>query len=292
MKSIGRLILSAAGAIAAASLLSVPALGQPAKPLRTAHASAFERYGGVADHVNVRGGPFFATHQTLARVDSGQLGTGTLVDFEGDLGLETSTETARFDGYLRLGRRHQLRAGYISLSRGASAQLNQQIQWGNDVFDVNAGVDTQVNLVLVPLSYRFAVVKSDRVDFGLSAGVFALFADASVAAPSAGINGAESANFPLPVLGADIDIALAPRVFLVGGGDYFRLSLDQVDGSWSEFRGGLEVFLNRNVGVGAVYRQVNLNIDGTGALGGATSGTDIFFDYEFKGPQVYLTLAL
>jgi len=292
MKSIRRLVLSAAVSIAVTLLPGAPVLGQSARAAGKTHTGAFERYGGVADHFNVRGGPFFATHETLARVDSGQLGTGTLVDLEGDLGLTTSTENARFDGYVRLGRRHQLRAGYISLSRGASTRLNQQIQWGNDIFNVDVGVDTRVDLVLVPVSYRFSVVKSDRVDFGLSAGAFALFADASVAAPSAGLNGAESANFPLPVLGADIDVGIAPKVFLVGGADYFRLSVDQVDGSWSEYRGGVEVFLSRNVGVGGVYRQVNLNVDGTGSLTGASAGTDIFFDYEFKGPQVYLTLAL
>lgn len=291
MKSLRRLILSGGVAIAAAALLAVPVIGQSAGSGNTSRTGPFERYGGVADRVNLRGGPFFATHGTLARVDSEQLGVGTLVDLEHDLGLETTTQDARVDGYIRLGRRHQIRAGYISLSRGASIQLDRQIQWGDEIFNVNVGVDSQLDLVLVPVAYRFSVVKSDRVDFGVSAGAFALFADASVAAPSAGIDEAESANFPLPVFGADVDIAVAPKVFIVGGIEYFALSIEQVDGSWSEFRGGIEFFPYRNFGVGVVYRHVNFEIDATGTLDGASSGTEIFFDYEVKGPQAYITVA-
>lgn len=252
---------------------------------------AFERYGGVADHFNIRGGVLFAEHGTVARVDSETLGLGTLVDLENDLGLEATTRNVRFDGTLRLGRRHQLRAGYIRLDRGGSVQLQRQIQWGDEVFSVDAGVTSTVGLTLLPANYRFAVVKSDRVDLGLSAGVFAMFAEASIAAPSVAVNESEALNFPLPVFGADIEIALAPRLFLLGGGEYFGITIQDVSGSWRELRAALEYYPLPHLGVGAAYRYVRLEIDGTSALGLSLSGTEIFFDYRLTGPQAYVALA-
>ena len=289
MKSVNRLKLSGLVGLLGIALAGTPAVAQSANSDRT---GTFERYGGVADRFTIRGGLLFASHSTMARVDSEELGAGTLVDLEDDLGLATSTQNARIDGAIRLGRRHQLRVGYISLTRGSDVQLQRQIQWGDEVFSVDAAVSSQTELQLLPASYRVSGVKNERVDVGLSAGAFVLFADASIAAPSLGIAEAESANFPLPVLGADLDVALAPRVFLVGGFEYFALSIEDVDGNWSELRGAVEYYPHRNVGVGAGYRLVDIEIDGTGALDGAPSGTEIFFDYRFNGPQLYVTLGL
>jgi hypothetical protein len=87
--------------------------------------------------------------------------------------------------------------------------LQEQIQWGDEVFDVDLGVASTFDILLLPVSYRFSLVKSDRVDLGLSAGVFAMFADASIAAPEIDAAEAESANFPLPVFGADARVLSA-----------------------------------------------------------------------------------
>ncbi len=277
--------------LAVSGLWTVPLVGQSRPPDDSQKERPYERYGGVADRVNVRGGILFADHGTLARVDSESLGAGTLVDLEDDLGLQSASRDARVDGYLRLGRRHRIRAGYIRLERGGDVQLQRRIQWGDEVFDVDVAVSSALDLTLLPANYRFAVVKTDRVDLGLSAGVFAMFVDAGVAAPSVPIDEAESLDFPLPVFGADVEIALAPRLFVLGGGEYFGLSFDQVDGSWREFRAAVEFYPVRNVGAGVAYRHVSIAVDGTGALGESVAGTEIFFDYEFYGPQVYVALA-
>lgn len=279
----GRSITLAGMALAVAAAAAVPATAQS--------RSAFERYGGVADRVTIRGGVLFSEHGTLARVDSEALGIGTLVDLERDLGLQSETRDARVDAFLRLGRRHQLRAGYLRLDRGADVQLQRQIQWGDEVFDVDVAVTSAVDLTLVPLNYRFAPVKTGRVDLGLSVGVSAMFADASVAAPSVAIDESETLDFPLPVVGADAEIALAPGLFLLGGGEYFALEIEGMSGSWRELRGALEYFPVRHLGVGAAYRYVRLEVDGTDRLDGAASGTEIFFDYEVSGPQAYVALS-
>jgi hypothetical protein len=276
-------------------LAAGPAAAQAQGTLQNAQPrqSGFERYGGVADHINVRVGLFLPTHGTVTRFDSDQLGAGTMVDLESDLGLEESTTNVRADGYIRLGRRHRLGAGYLKLDRSANRDLARTIQWGNEVFNLDVNVDSFWDLTLLPAQYRFAVIKSDRVDLGLSAGVFALFLDAGVSAPEASVREAESISFPLPVFGVDLEVAPARRVYAQAGFEYFGLSIQDVDGSWYEFRAALEYFPLRYVGVGAAYRWVDIGVDTLGDIdsGGGLVETDLFIDYSFRGPQLYIALA-
>lgn len=278
------------------ALAAGPAGAQAQGTLQNAQPrqSGFERYGGVADHINLRVGLFLPTHRTVTRFDSDQLGAGTMVDLESDLGLAESTTNVRADGYIRLGRRHRLGAGYVKLDRSANRDLARAIQWGNEVFNLDVNVDSSWKLTLLPAQYRFAVIKSDRVDLGLSAGVFALFLDAGVSAPQASVQEAESISFPLPVFGVDLEVAPAKRVYAQVGFEYFGLSIQDVSGSWYEFRGAVEYFPLRHIGIGAAYRWVDIGVDTLGDVdsGGGLVETDLFIDYNFRGPQLYLALAL
>ena len=284
--------MAAFAAMACVVSSAAPAASQSAAPSGPTRAGGHERFGGVADRLNVRGGFLFASHTTTARLDSRELGIGTTVDVEDALGLDTDSRDMRLDAYVRLGRRHQLRAGYVSLERTASVDLVERIQWGDEVFDVDVRVASTFDVLLLPVSYRFSLLKGARVDLGLSAGVFAMFADASVAAPDLGIAEGESADFPLPVLGADVDIAVAPRLFVVGGFEYFGITVSDVHGSWYEVRAALEYYPHRHFGLGAGYRRVDLEVDTTEAFVDGSIDTGILFDYRFAGPQVYLTLTL
>lgn len=241
---------------------------------------------------SLRGGLLFTDHQTRARVDSEVLGPGTLVDVERELGLDERTRDARIDASFRIGKRHQVQAGYVALTRRGRASLNRSIQWGDAVLSVDVEVESRVDLTLVPITYRYSVIQNDRVDLGVSAGVFALFLDAGVVAQAASVNERGSAEFPLPVMGADGVVALFPRLFLTGGGRYFALRVNGVDGVWREFRSSVEYFPTAGLGVGVGYRLVSLEADATGGILSRPEGTLLYLDYEFTGPNIYLTLSL
>lgn len=241
---------------------------------------------------SLRGGLLFTDHQTRARVDSELLGPGTLVDVERELGLDERTRDARVDASFRIGKRHQVQAGYVALTRRGRASLSRSIQWGDAVLSVDVEVESRVDLTLVPITYRYSVIQNDRVDLGVSAGVFALFLDAGVVARTASVDERGSAEFPLPVMGADGVVALFPRLFLTGGGRYFALRVNGVDGVWREFRSAVEYFPTAGLGVGVGYRIVSLEADATGGILSRPEGTLLYLDYEFAGPNIYLTLSL
>lgn len=240
---------------------------------------------------SLRGGLLFTEHRTVARVDAEAAGPGTTVDVERELGLDEWTRDLRFDATLRLGRRHQVQAGYLALSRHGSTTLVERIRWGDAVFEVDVDVESVIDVTLIPVAWRYAVFLGERFDLGLSAGVFAVFADAGVSAPVAGVAERGSADFPLPVVGVDGIVELGRGLFLTGGARYFALEIDDIEGSWREFRSAVEFFPLKRFGVGLGHRFISLEADGTGGIHTRPEGTLLFLDYEFSGPHVYLTLA-
>lgn len=241
---------------------------------------------------SLRAGLLFTEHQTRARVDSEALGPGTLIDVERELGLDEQTRDARLDVVFRVGRRHQLQAGYVSLTRRGQTSLDRRIQWGNAVLSVDVDVDSRVDLTLIPIAYRYSVIQNERLDLGVSAGVFALFLDAGVSAEAAAVDEEGAARFPLPVVGLDGIVALFPQVFLASGARYFALRISGVDGVWREFRAAVEYLPFTGVGLGLGYRFISLEADRTGGVVSRPEGTLLFLDYEFAGPNVYVKLSL
>ena len=57
--------------------------------------------------------------------------TGTDINLEDDLGLESSTSVARLGGYVWLGERHRLDGAYFDLSRTASMPIQETIEFGD-----------------------------------------------------------------------------------------------------------------------------------------------------------------
>lgn len=204
----------------------------------------------TSSRFSLRTGFLFTEHRTVARVDAESGGTGTTVDVERELGLDEWTRDLRLDAALRLGRRHQIQAGYLSFSRRGRTSLLRRIRWGDAVFEVDVDVESVVDVTLIPLAYRFAIALDERLDLGLSAGVFAVLTEAGVTAPLAGVAERGSAEFPLPVVGIDGTLDLGRGFFLTGGARYFALEIDDVEGTWRELRGAVEYFPVRRFGFG------------------------------------------
>lgn len=269
---------------------AAPARAQePADEATRGRAGLLDRLPG---RLSLRAGLLFTDHETVARVDSEALGQGTTVDVERELGLESRTRDLRLDAAIGLGRRHQLQAGYLSLSRGGTRSLQTEIQWGDFVFPLDVEVESRIELELVPLTYRFAPIRTDRLDIGIGVGVFALFLDASVSAPAAEVEEAESADFPLPVVAADGVVALAPGLYATAGLKYFAIEIEGIEGAWREARTSVEYFPSRRMGIGFGYRFIRLEADGTEGIYARAEGSLLFLDYEFRGPHLYVTVGI
>src|SRR5690349_18023831 len=115
----------------------------------------------------------------------GTPGTGTVVNFERDLGLDDSRNLQRFGLQWSPARRHEFSATYFSAPRNGFAQIDREILFREKLYPVNAQVTSQLDLDYLSASYTYWLRRTDHDGLGLSLGAAMLSLGASVNAVTA-----------------------------------------------------------------------------------------------------------
>jgi len=238
------------------------------------------------DRFSISLGAFITDRDTDTRLDSETLGRGTDIDFEDALGLDASGTFARLDGYYRFNRRHRFDFAVFDLSRDASATIDEQIQFGDEIFDINTVVSAEADLLIVKAAYTWSFLVADGGYLGLTAGLYTASAKASISEPTAGRAESDDLTAPLPVVGLRGEYAIAPRWTLRGSGEIFKIEIDDVDGSLSDFYVGVDYQVVDRMAIGLGYNSVSIDIDSTntdfsGDLDWTYDGALLYFKFGF-----------
>lgn len=272
-----------AAAICVAGLMLVPAGAANAQESGT--AGKFQRYGGYSDRFFIQVGSYFPGHETIVRLDTETVG-GSTIRLEDDLGLPNNTADFRVEGYVRFGRRHRLRLGWVSMKRDVTHRLTGEIVWGGRVFPVDSEVTGTWNSDVVKAEYRFSAISTERVDLGVSLGVFALSVTSGIGAPGSNIDSVRtSRDAPLPMAGLDLEYFPVERLLLRAGGQVLGIKIGGVEGQWYDARLSAEYYPWSHFGLGFGYNFSRVDIDAE-----ITDGrlSHFAYDYKFNGPQVFL----
>ena len=275
--------------------LALAVLGTIALPAvaRGQSDDVYTRWGGMRDKFHIDAGAFFVGHYTFALLrPSGSDIPG--VDIERDTGIPDSTSDFRLEGYLRLGKRHRLQLGFIQMNREAVNRLTGQIEWEDQVFPIDAQLATIWDTRVLSFQYRFSVFQRERVDVGVSLGLFAMKIKSGIALGSsiADVSEDVSQEAPLPMLGLGIEWEFARNFMLRARGQYLAISLkDTLDGNWAEGSAAVEWYpleSFRQLGIGAGYNCANIDVQ---LEIGEVSLQDFQYKYKFRGPVVYAVLS-
>lgn len=235
-----------------------------------------------ADRFSVSLGAFITDRDTDARLDSDTLGMGTDIDFEEDLNLDTSGTVFRLDGYYRFNRRHRVDFAVFDLSRDASALIDEQIQFGDDIFDINTTVSANFDLLIIKAAYTWSFLVVDEGYLGLTAGLYTASTEASLSEPTAGSVESRDITAPLPVLGLRGEYEFAPRWTVRGSGEIFKIEVDDVDGSLVDFYAGVDYQLMDRLALGLGYNSVTIEVDST------NSDFTGSLDWSYDGVLLYV----
>jgi hypothetical protein len=274
-------------ALAVLSPLAVPAL------VSAQSDDTYTRYGGWRDRFHIGAGAFFVGHDTFALLrPSGTDIPG--INVERDTEIPADTSDFRLEGYVRLGRRHRLVLGYAQMNRDAVSRLKGEIQWDDEIFPVDAQVATLWDTRIVNFKYRFALFKSERVDVGISAGLFAVKVTSGIALSNdiGDVEGDVSEQAPLPMLGLGLEWEFARGFLLRARGQYLAISIqDTVDGKWGEALAAVEWYpfeSLRQLGIGAGYNYADIDVQ---LEFGELIRRDFEYEYRFRGPILYAVLS-
>jgi hypothetical protein len=232
-------------------------------------------------------GTYFPTTKTTVRVDSERLGKGTEFDLEDVFQFDRAPTVVRGDGEIRLSSWFSLAVGVYAVNRKKSFRLNEQIQIGDTVFDLDQDIAAKFNTLYLALAMKFSVVRKPTFEFGPWLGANVLFSDLQVDAVGTvtGQNEKKEVWAPIPSIGLFLTYVPLPRLYLQAraGYFYFRIS-DSLKFQSGQFLVRADYYFYKSLGLGASYEYniFKLNLDRP-ALSGLIRS-------RFNGLQVYLAL--
>jgi hypothetical protein len=269
-------------AFAVASLGIAPAGAQSAEPAVEVGLSYYQ--------------PSF---DTTVRLDSAELGTGTDLSLEDDLGVEKDASELRGEVLIRMGSRFHLALDHVEFERSGSNVLGRTVQFGDVVYAANANLTAAVDSSHTGAALRYSLLRNQTTDFAVSLGVTHLDVAASIsgrAVATAGgvpissvdIEEKGDASGPVPLVGLHGLFWLGDRLRLRLDGRYIDIGElvdeDKWSGSMTEYGASVDYFVLPWLGLGVGYAgtAIDVDFDDGDELGSV--------DYDFDGVRGTVTL--
>jgi hypothetical protein len=240
----------------------------------------------LTDQFQLSLGTFVLDSDTEIRFD-GDTSVGTPVDWEDTFGGGDQTRF-RVDGHWRFGDsgRHKARFMWFNSSRDGSKTIDDEIEFGGEVFPVDAKVDAEFSFDIYQLSYEYAFLKREQYELAGSIGVHYTSLSASLSAKAATSNGTLAGDIeregdvdaPLPVIGLRGLWALPHDFFVDAGAQFFALSIDEYDGNLQDYRVMVTWQPKKWLGIGLGYNQFSVDVD---VDGDKFNGS---LDWTYRGP--------
>ena len=221
-----------------------------------------------------------------ARADGLQ---GTTIDLERDLGFGDKN-SFRLDGFWRFAPRHKVRLLYFSNDRSTSQILEFDIDFDGETFPVDATVSSDLKTVIAALAYEYAFWRRDSYEISGPIGAHYAELKSSIdleddgSGGTAEVRGEGRLKAPLPVVGLHGIWELPYNLNLDLLAQYFYVSINDVDGSITDFRAALNWQPRKWLGFGLAYNQFTTRVD---LEKSAFTGE---LDWRFKGPQAFWSI--
>ena len=236
-------------------------------------------------------GGFFPALDSQVEVDSRELGTGTKVDLEDDLGFDDEVELAVIEGYWRFAKKHRLFFGYYGFEREAKKTLEEDIEWDDKVFELGVDLKSKWDLDFIVGGYGYSFFQGDKWELSGTLGLYFLSTSVTLRGEaqinnvpggvSAEVTEEESIGLPIPLFGLTAEYYLTPKWRTMASVGYFTVSIDEWDGSVLYLKANLEYLFHKNFGIGTGYLYFDADIERD------RTKRKTQLDYEYQGIQIY-----
>lgn len=243
------------------------------------------------DKLMIRGGWAYVFGATAnVSVGGPVLGIGATVDLTNTLGVNNSTDALRYDGLYRFNERHAIGLSYYRVGLSGEKSLNQQILIGDNTIGVGAGTQTSLSFNTYRLLYNYSFYRNDKVELGVSPGLYMMQTKFNFAAQGTINNVAatskivkEEVTLPLPSIGLVANYNISPKLQFQSRYDFFYLTIGDYTGAMFEFYAGLEYRLHQHFAMGAAFDRLQAELRGSGK-----EGFNVNFSYNLA--YVYATI--
>ena len=237
------------------------------------------------DRFSLSLGMFFTDRDTETQLD-GTTGSGTPTDLENDLGLDSSDNVFRLDGYYRFNDRHRIDFSVFDLSRSSSKQIQRDIQWGDRLFALDTVVDSDFDLTIYKAAYTYVFMPRDEGYLGATIGLYTADTKVSLSEQNLGQAEVGDVTAPLPVIGLRGEYEFADKWTFRASGEFFFIEYEDIDGSLVDLYAGLDYSVTDSISVGLGVNSVALDVDASqssfqGSLDWKYTGGLLFLKFDF-----------
>ena len=241
----------------------------------------------LADAFYIGLGTYIVNSDTEVSLN-GEAGQGTRVDWDRTFGGGDVTRF-RLDGQWRFADRHKARFMWFSSSRDASRTFEEDIEWGDETFPVDARVRGEFSFDVYELAYEYAFLRRDNYEVSGSFGLHYTELELTMSAKAESSGGtltrdiSQSGNIgaPLPVIGLRGQWALPYNLWIDAGAQYFQISIDEYDGNLTDLRATITWQPKTWLGIGLGYNQFSVDVD---VEKDRFNGS---LDWTYKGPMLF-----
>lgn len=278
-----------------AFLVLVSLLGSPfalAAKGKSKDNDPFFRQRGIDDRGAFFIGAVASTVDSVVRIDP-DFGVGSSLQLQRIFDIDRERTYARFSGYWRFSRKHRLNFQYMrTSSSGTNTLLDEEITIAGEVIELNAAIGAEEKTQFAALEYRYAFVNNGRAEAGLSAGLGIIDTDLTLFGEVTGGPFTEiakvqvSQTIPLPVVGVYTDFTLTRGLFLSVDALILNANYDKYSGSIDDSRIALRWYPTKVFGFGAAWNRTRIDVKI------AEPDGDIYLDYLFEGPSVFISFVV
>jgi hypothetical protein len=254
--------------------------------------------GDVPEKFRIGIGGMAADTYTDAALGSTTAGIGASVNFEDIFNLPESKDVWRFEVNWHINKRQFIDFGYLELNRVGSRILQQDVQWGDFIFQSNGKVTAGFESNFPYAAWRYSFLDLPQVRISGSAGIdyLTLKSDLSASGTVTDLNGTPvpgdvtesvSVSAPVPQFGLQIDWMLTKRLaVLMYIRQIYISNIAGIDGGIGETALRLNWWYAKHFGISGGLDKESIDLKSY-----ESGDTRARFRYEVRGFSLYLNFA-
>jgi opacity protein-like surface antigen len=251
-------------------------------------AQAEDYASPTEDRVRLSLGVARYSNKTDIQINSSTGVAGTPINAEDQFGLDKTDYEAKIQAMVRVGERHRLRFDYFSLDRTGQTTVGQQpIVFRDVVLQPGDPLNSDLSIRTFGITYGYSFLHSDKYEVAATIGIndTDISARARVQTQARHVDQTEDQAGPFPTLGLDGTYVVSKRFYLDGRAQYFKVHIDNIDGSIGiyELDGLYRLRENISFAVGYTYLRAHLASTQTRQSG--------LFNFNSSGPEIFLRVA-
>ena len=200
---------------------------------------------------------------TQFSVSSNVAGLGTVIDYNRDLGGESSDTIPRIDAYYRFNDRHRIDFTSFSIDRKGSRVLAIDPPIVIDGEDFSGGaINSNIEYTLYKLAYGYSFYHSSKVELTITAGLNITSYDLQFSDDTGAKFETADVTAPLPMFGLRMGYAITPKWSVNYVSEAFFIELeDTIKGALISYELNTEYKLFKHFAIGAGLARLGTNID-------------------------------